>query len=407
MAIVYDAAMGTTAGGPATSRYDVAVVEPDPRYRLRLGTQLAGAAQFESVEELVQHLRSGRPVVAVFGPSVAVPDGFQAVQRLVTAYPELGAVFAVGELSTFVLQAALRAGARDTVAAGDVATMVEAVARVGDMLYDSTASRVPAVVESRANPGRLTVVFSTKGGVGKSTIAINVAVAMARRTDERVALVDADLQFGDIAVLLGIPPQTTITDAAVSIQFSDPGMLSTMLTQHESGVYVLPAPAEAVLGNALSRDELVGVCSALQSFCGHVIVDTPTLFDDNILALLESADEILLVGGMDIPSIKNLKIGMQTLDLAAIAGPKLHLVLNRSNTQVKLDVREIEQVLGMRAEFPIPADIAVPISVNAGVPVVTQDPKSPATRAMEHIAVTLLGADAAVTGKRRRGRKHK
>jgi pilus assembly protein CpaE len=334
MVIAQDDALGATAGGPATSRYDVAVVEPDPRYRMRLGTQLAGAAQFESIEELVQHLRPGRPVVVVFGPSVAVPIGFEQVQRL--------------------------------------------------------------------------VVFSTKGGVGKSTIAINVAVAMARRTDERVALVDADLHFGDIAVLLlGIPPQTTITDAAASIQFADPGMLSTMLTRHESGVYVLPAPAEAVLGTTLAPEELVGVCAALQGFCGQVVVDTPTVFDDSILALLESSDEILLVGGMDIPSVKNLKIGMQALDLAAIVGPKLHLVLNRANTQVKLDVREIEQVLGLRAEFPIPSDIAVPISVNAGQPVVEQDPKSPATRAMEHIAVTLLGADAVAGSKKRRGRKQK
>jgi len=285
--------------------------------------------------------------------------------------------------------------------------MVQSVARVGDLLHDSTVSRVPAVVESRANPGRLIVVFSTKGGVGKSTIAINVAVAMARRTDERVALVDADLHFGDIAVLLGIPPQTTITDAAASIQFADPGMLSTMLTRHESGVYVLPAPAEAVLGTTLAPEELVGVCAALQGFCGQVVVDTPTVFDDSILALLESADEILLVGGMDIPSVKNLKIGMQALDLAAIAGPKLRLVLNRANTQVKLDVREIEQVLGLRAEFPIPSDIAVPISVNAGEPVVDRDPKSPATRAMEHIAVTLLGANVAAGSTKRRGRKQK
>ncbi len=354
MAVAHDDAMEMTSGAPTTSRYDVAVVEPEPRYRMRLGTQLAGAAQFESIEELVQHLRPGRPVVAVFGPSVAVPLGFQQVQRLVAAYPELGAVFALAEVSAPVLQAALRAGARDTVAAGDAATMVQAVARVGDILSESTTSRVPAIPESRDNPGRLTVVFSTKGGVGKSTIAINVAVAMVQRTGERVALVDADLDFGDVAVMLGIPPQTTIVDAAASIQFAEPEMLNQMLTRHASGVYVLPAPSEAVLGTALPPEELVGVCSALQSFCAHVIVDTPTVFDDGILALIEAADDVLLVGGMDIPSVKNLKIGMQALDLASIAGPKLHLVLNRSNTQVKLDVREIEQVLGHAGRVPDP-----------------------------------------------------
>ena len=103
---------------------------------------------------------------------------------------------------------------------------------------------------------------------------------------------------------------------------------------------------------------------------GFVVVDTPTSFDDTTLGLLEAADDVLLVGSMDIPSVKNLKIGMQALDLIAIAGPKLRLVLNRANAQVKLDVREIEHVLGLRASFPIPYDLAVPLSINAGVPVV-------------------------------------
>jgi Flp pilus assembly CpaE family ATPase len=109
---------------------------------------------------------------------------------------------------------------------------------------------------------------------------------------------------------------------------------------------------------------------------------------------------------MDIPSVKNLKIGMHALDLAAIAGPKLRLVLNRANVQVKLDVREVEQVLGLRAEFPIPSDIAVPISVNAGVPVVEHAPDSPASRALDRIAVALLPPDAAATTRRRRA-KHR
>ncbi len=104
------------SGLPASpERYDVAVVEPDARHRMRVGTQLAGSEQFSSIEDLVQHLRTGRPMVAVFGPGLAVPYGFQQVHRLIAAYPELGAVFAVEEVTTDLLQQALRAGARDTV----------------------------------------------------------------------------------------------------------------------------------------------------------------------------------------------------------------------------------------------------------------------------------------------------
>jgi len=389
------------------ARYEVAVVEPHARNRMRLGTHLAGAAQFESIDDLVQHLRPGRPVVAVFGPSLAVPYGFQQVQRLNATYPQLGTVFAVDEVSAEVLQGALRAGARDTVAVGDGFALDQAVGRVGALLAGITAPAVPAVSERRAAPGRLVVVFSTKGGVGKSTIAINVAVTLARKSPERVALVDADLNFGDVAVLLGIPPQHTVADAAAALQLGDAELLRGLLARHESGCLVLPAPTEPMLGATLPADELVGVCSALQAMCGYVIVDTATQFDDAVLALVEAADDVLLVGSMDIPSVKNLKIGMQALDLAGIAGPKLRLVLNRANTQVKLDVREIEQVLGMRAEFPVPSDIAVPIAVNAGVAVVDQNPKAAVSRAIDHLSSQLMVISAAdeADGKRKRRRK--
>ena len=192
------------------ARYEVAVVEPHARNRMRLGTHLAGAAQFESIDELVQHIRPGRPIVAVFGPSLAVPYGFQQVQRLNAAHPQLGTVFAVDEVSAEVLQSAIRAGARDTVAVGDGLALDQAVGRVGELLGGAPATSVPAVSSHRAAPGRLIVVFSTKGGVGKSTIAINVAVTLARKSAERVALVDTDMNFGDVAVLLGIPPQHTV-----------------------------------------------------------------------------------------------------------------------------------------------------------------------------------------------------
>ena len=103
--------------------------------------------------------------------------------------------------------------------------------------------------------------------------------------------------------------------------------------------------------DAMLPGEMVNICRALQEVAGHVIVDLPSMFNDYVLALIEAADEVLLVGSMDIPSIKNLKIGMQTLDLNAIAGSKLRLVLNHANAKVKLDVKEIERVLGLTANF--------------------------------------------------------
>ena len=116
--------------------------------------------------------------------------------------------------------------------------------------------------------------FSPKGGVGKSFLAINVATAMARRTDERVALVDADLQFGDIAVLLGIPPQTTLVDAAAAIQYADPELMRSLVSRHDSGLLVLPAPVEPVPGGAVSPQDVVAVCGGLQAMCKYAVVDS-------------------------------------------------------------------------------------------------------------------------------------
>jgi pilus assembly protein CpaE len=406
VALEHTGAPGVHWNGPAAVPYDVAIVEPDGRARLRLGASVATAVPFDTLEALLQALHPGRPAVVLFGPGLANPYGFEQIHRLISVRPELGAIFAVdGEVSTAMLHAALRAGARDTVSVNDPAALADAVSRVGGML-GGAVSRAPVPLEHRAAPGKLVVVFSAKGGVGKSTVAINVAVGMAHRSDERVALVDADLNFGDVAVLLGIPPQQTVLDAVSATQYGDSDLVRSMLTVHSpSGLLVLPAPTEPVLDSIIDPAEIVSVCQTLQSTCGFVVADLPPQLDDVTVALIEAADVVLLIGGMDIPSVKNLKIGMQALDLHAIAGPKLRLVLNRANTQVKLDVREVESVLGLRAEFPVPSDISVPISVNAGVPVIEYAPDSPASRAFDRIARTLLGGDAVIGKGRRRNRR--
>lgn len=374
-----------------TASFDIAVVEPDSSLRTRLAVELAGAAQFETMEDLIQQLNPNRPVVAVFGPGFASPIGFQHVHRVTSSHSQLGVVFAVYELSTDVLQQALRAGARDAIVIGGEASLHQSVDRVGELLAGATP-RVQSPATLTGQPGRLISVFSTKGGVGKTCVAINVAASMAKRSPEPVVLVDGDLQFGDVSVMLGLPPQNTVLDAAAAVQYGDMELVQTLAAKYDAtGLLVLPAPLEPMPTDALLPGEMVNICAALQSIAGHVIIDLPSVFNDYVLAIIEASDDVLLVGSMDIPSIKNLKIGLQTLDLLAIAGPRLKLVLNHANAKVKLDVKEIERVLGLPANFAIPDDIAVPISVNAGRPVVVDEPKAPVSRALDCIAESLLG----------------
>ncbi len=379
---------------PSTERYRVVAVEPDERYRTRLTIQLAGLAPapLESLEALIEHLDDEQPTVVVFGPGLANDTGLAHAQRLTRSHPEVGIVLFAEELTLPLLQQALRSGVRDAVTLeADDATLRQAVDRVGDAIATIARKSVHHEVSQR---GRVIVSFSTKGGVGKSVVSTNTAAALAAK-GYRVCIVDCDLQFGDVAVMVGVPPVHTTIEAAGSIGTADAELMEGLLGTHElSGLRVLPAPVEPSAADQISPGEMVGIVHLLRTMFDYIVIDLPPHFDDVVVALLEEADDVLLVASMDIPSIKNLKVGIQTLDLLAIAGPKIRLVLNRANAKVNLDIGDVERALGVPADFRVPSDISVPQAVNRGIPVVLDKPRSAAGSALIAIADSFVAASA-------------
>ncbi|MEY2591801.1 MAG: pilus assembly protein CpaE [Acidimicrobiaceae bacterium] len=376
-------------------RYRVAAVEPDERFRMRLTIQLAAveATVSDTIESLVASLDGNKATVVVFGPGLANDTGLAQAARLVRQHPEMGVVLVCEELTLALLQQSLRAGVRDALALDtDDAALRQAIERVGDSLV-SVRSSAPG--GGPVELGRVIVTFSTKGGVGKSITATNLAVALASRSSKQVAIVDGDLQFGDVAVLLGVPPTHTTIDAAAAIDQADVGLMDSFMATHPgTGLRVLPAPVEPSAADSISPEQMLGIVRMLRTTCGFVIVDMPPHFDDVVLALLEEADDVLLVASMDIPSIKNLKVGIQTLGLLSLAGPKLRLVLNRANAKVNLDISDVERAIGISVAFRVPSDIAVPQAVNRGVPVVLDKPRSAAALALGELADAFLGVEA-------------
>src|SRR5438132_8812927 len=366
----------------------VAVVDTDQAVRSRLAMQLGDfAVPVPSIEALRERL-TGIPLVAVLGPSCAGPDGILAAEKLVADRPEVGAILIAPELSTELFRQALRAGIRDVLPAPvDTTQLADAVRRVVETLSTSRAAPPSGHAEPAGELGHVITVFSTKGGAGKSVIAANLAVVLARRSERPVVLVDADLQFGDIAVMLKLAPQHTIVDAVGSMDRLDASLLQNLLVRHEpSGVFVLPAPLEPAFADQIGAEEMVRIVEMLRTFADYVVVDTPAYFNDVVLGLIEVSDDVLLVAGMDIPNIKNVKIGLQTLRLLNTPMSKLRLVLNRANSKVKLDVGEVERTLQVKADCLIPSDVVVPQSVNKGAPVVLDAPKSGVARAIEQLA---------------------
>jgi pilus assembly protein CpaE len=362
---------------------------------MRLTIQLAAveATVSDTIESLVASLDGNKATVVVFGPGLANDTGLAQAARLVRQHPEMGVVLVCEELTLGLLQQSLRAGVRDALALDtDDSALRQAIERVGDSLV-SVRSSAPG--GGPAELGRVIVTFSTKGGVGKSITATNLAVALASRSSKQVAIVDGDLQFGDVAVLLGVPPTHTTIDAAAAIDQADAGLMDSFMATHPgTGLRVLPAPVEPSAADSISPEQMLGIVRMLRTTCGFVIVDMPPHFDDVVLALLEEADDVLLVASMDIPSIKNLKVGIQTLGLLSLAGPKLRLVLNRANSKVNLDIADVERAIGLTVQFRIPSDVAVPQAVNRGVPVVLDKPRAASSLALSEIADMFLGEEA-------------
>lgn len=380
----------TGGGAPGVA---VVVIDPDQTARSRLAMQLGqGATPFASLNDLASRL-SGQPVVMVLGPSFSAPEALGTAEQLLAARREVGAVLTTQELTTDLLQAALRAGVRDVLQLPvETGQLIDTVRRVASGLQAVAppAGGGPAF-ESDGEMGRLITVFSTKGGSGKSVIATNLAVTLAKRAKEAgekpVVLLDAHLQFGDCAVMLRLSPEHTIYNAVNNIDRLDAALLQNLLVEHQpSGLLVLAAPLEPAYADQIGAEDIVRIVEVLQSFCSFVVVDTPAYFNDVVLALVESSDDVLLVAGLDIPNIKNVKIGLQTLRLLGTPTEKLRLILNRADSKVKLDAAEVERTIGVKAEARIPSDVLVPQSVNRGAPVVLEAPKSGVAKAIEELA---------------------
>ena len=383
---------------------NLVVIDPDDVARNRLLGQLpADVSSFGHIEELIPYL-NGEPVVLVLGPSCAVDGSLTGVERVLAAHREIGAILVAEELTTNLLQQALRAGVKDVLAApSDANQLSEAISRISTGL--ATAPAVPAgedpIFEGDGELGQVITVFSTKGGAGKSFIATNLGVTLAERSEKPVVLIDADLQFGDIVVMLKLSPQHTIVDAVSSLDRLDASLMQNLLVQHEkSGLLILPAPLEPAFADQIGAPEMIQIVEVLRRFCSYVIVDTPAYFNDVVLGMIEVSDEVLLVAGMDIPNIKNVKIGLQTLRLLNTPMEKLRLILNRANSKVKLDVTEVERTLQVSADVLIPSDIVVPQSVNRGVPVVHSAPRSGVAKSLEELAN--LFAPVQASGRRKK-----
>ncbi|HLE98544.1 MAG TPA: AAA family ATPase [Gaiellaceae bacterium] len=283
------------------------------------------------------------------------------------------------------LRRAFEAGADDIVMLP--ATPEQIRFEIQKMIARKRGVEGPVMVEG----SRLVCVLGPKGGTGKTLTSANLAVCMAQR-GLRVALVDLDLQFGDIALCLGLPPEKTVYDLAQSPGALDWDKLEAFLPRHSSGVHTLIAPRRPDQASAVGAELLREVYAILRANFDWVIVDTPPGFTAEVITSIDSSTDIVMVGMLDSLSLKNTKLGLETLELMKYDPERVFLLLNRAHSRVGISQSDVQAVLGRAPDVLIPSDREIPRTVNEGIPIVVARPQSEPTEAFARLTDLLLAA---------------
>ena len=241
---------------------------------------------------------------------------------------------------------------------------------------------------------KIVSIFSTKGGVGKSTIATNIATALAQKTEERVALVDFDLQFGDVSVMLNLYPERTVMELVKDIQSLDKELLEDYMMLHNSGVRVLPAPSRPEYAEFVTGGNVQRILRTLKESYKYIVVDMAPAFDDVNLATLDLSDSIMLLTTLDLPTIKNVKSGLHVMKTLNYRDDKIRLILNRYHRNFGINVADLEKTTEKKISHIVPEDSRTIIdAVNKGKPFVLNNPGSSVTKSIYNIVDDIMGMD--------------
>jgi pilus assembly protein CpaE len=353
-----------------------------------------------SLEEASQTIESGDVRLILIGPSYATDQQMEEIRNLHNQDPALVLMLVAEEVTADLLRRGMRAGVSDVIESPLDEEKIEAAIEqfAHDVLRRKTSAGTPDT-PAPSDKGQVITIMSAKGGSGKTVLATNLALLLTRMPDARVALVDADLQFGDVCLVLQLEPRFTMVNAAHELHKLDAELLDSLLTEHPSGLRVLAAPLEPAFADDITTAGLMQMIDILREGYDYVIVDTASLLDELILSLIEKSDHIMMLVDMDLPSVKNAKLALETLRLLKFSTSNVQLVMNRSNSKSKLDNKEIEGALKMEIAASIPSDAIVAASVNEGRPVVETDPKSKVAKGLEEVAELVAGKIPESSGK--------
>jgi pilus assembly protein CpaE len=393
-----------------TDRIKVLIVDDIPETRDHL-TKLLG---FESDIDVVGAAASGAeaitmavalvPDVVLMDINMPDMDGIATTEQLAVKCPTAAVVMMSVQGEADYLRRSMLAGAREFLVKPFSSDELTASIRQVWSRERDKQSRIAAPAAAAAaagaaagptsgEPGIVVAVFSPKGGVGRTTIAVNLAVAAASLGGRRVALMDASFQFGDVGVLLNLNPKNkSIADLASVLEAGETDELDSYVVNHSSGVRVLLAPPSPEQAELITAAHARRVVERLRAEHDLVVIDCPSSFNDATLGILDSADLILTLLSLEITSIKNMRLFLEVAEQLGYADDKIRLVLNRADSTLGIRVADVEHSIGRKVDHTIVSDgRSVVYALNRGVPFFLSNREAQVSQDVLRLATAVVG----------------
>jgi pilus assembly protein CpaE len=371
------------------------IIDPDINFRSDLRKQLQRSA-IEVVGEadygadaisLVHARRPDAIAIAWQDPSVRAEQTVETISRTMPAV----AVIVYSEMEDLAsVRRAVQAGAHDyltkPVETRDLLNSLNKTFERMERQRLSESGNLPV-----ARNGTVISLFGAKGGIGKTTLATNLAVALAQLRQESVALMDIDTRFGDVAIVLDLQPKTNISETVPAIDDLDRDTIRSYLTPHPSGINVLTAPTRPSEWRQVQPSHVERLITLLEETHDFVVLDTPGFFTELVGSALDMSDLVLLVTTLDVSSIKDCAMAVDMLSNADFPMDRVKLVINHTNDLQKVDVKQVTDVTGLGVFWSVPFDRAIVRGGQIGMPMVISKPNSKGARSMVDLALAISG----------------
>jgi len=349
--------------------------------------------QADSIEETFKKLEEKKTDVILIGANVS-GNGYMVSEKITSEYPEIAAIIVEENFKKETIHKALFAGAKDVlVYPFTPVQLVDTIYRSHELAKKKTVIHRENTlkVKKQSHLGNVITLFSTKGGVGKTFIATNLAVALQKESGKRIVLVDLDLDFGNAALALNIAPKFTICDVVDDISNIDQDLIESYLIRHESGIKILPANTKPQINEFVNAEHVQTILKTLQKSFDYIIVDMPARFYEPVNPAFVIADNLFIVTTPEISTIRNVKSALITLNDLNYPKSKIKVILNRFDTNGVIKAKDIEATLNQNVYARINFDYKAAVSsLNEGIPVTLKNIKNGMGKEFLNVAKKIL-----------------